>query len=130
MKNIIESIKASGFDGIMLIATNPVDIMTYAAWKLSGFDKSRVIGSGTTLDSARLRSALADKLDINQKNIHAYVIGEHGDSQFVPWSYALCGVQPIYYMASKNKGISFESPTQASYKIVKWLFSLAYRRKD
>lgn len=126
MKNIIESIKASGFDGIMLIATNPVDIMTYAAWKLSGFDKSRVIGSGTTLDSARLRSALADKLDINQKNIHAYVIGEHGDSQFVPWSYALCGVEPIYHMASKNKGLSFEELADIedevrniAYKIIK-----------
>lgn len=126
MKSIISNIKTSGFDGIILVATNPVDIMTYAAWKLSGFDKSKVIGSGTTLDSARLRSVLADKFDINQKNIHAYVIGEHGDSQFVPWSYALCGVEPIYHLASKNRGISFEELSDiedevrnVAYKIIK-----------
>ena len=126
MKNIISSIKTSGFDGIILIATNPVDIMTYAAWKLSGFDKSRVIGSGTTLDSARLRSALAEKLDINEKNVHAYVIGEHGDSQFVPWSYALCGTKPIYHLAAQNKKISFDELSKIedevrniAYKIIK-----------
>lgn len=126
MKNIISNIKDSKFDGIILIATNPVDIMTYAAWKLSGFEKSKVIGSGTTLDSARLRSALADKLDINEKNIHAYVIGEHGDSQFVPWSYALCGVQPVCQILSKNESIcrdEFESiedeVRNIAYKIIK-----------
>ena len=101
MKNIISNLKQSEFKGIILIATNPVDIMTYAAWKLSGFDKSRVIGSGTTLDTARLRSALSEKLNVNEKNIHAYVIGEHGDSQFVPWSYALCGPKPIYHLQLK-----------------------------
>lgn len=92
MKSIIDEIKKSGFDGILLIATNPVDIMTYVAQKLSGFDKSKVIGSGTTLDSARLRYTLGEKLDVNPKDINAYVMGEHGDSQFVAWSYALCGV--------------------------------------
>ena len=100
--------------------------MTYAAWKLSGFDKTKVIGSGTTLDTARLRSALGEKLNINEKNIHAYVIGEHGDSQFVPWSYALCGPKPIYHFAAKNKGISFEELSEIedevrniAYKIIK-----------
>lgn len=102
MKSIIDEIKKSGFDGILLIATNPVDIMTYVAQKLSGFDKSKVIGSGTTLDSARLRYTLGEKLDVNPKDINAYVMGEHGDSQFVAWSYALCGVQPIYQIASKK----------------------------
>ena len=67
MKNIISNLKQSEFKGIILIATNPVDIMTYAAWKLSGFDKSRVIGSGTTLDTARLRSALSEKLNVTKK---------------------------------------------------------------
>ena len=126
MKELISNIKNSGFDGIILVATNPVDIMTYTAWKLSGFEHSKVIGSGTTLDSARLRSVLAERLDINEKNIHAYVIGEHGDSQFVPWSYALCGVQPIYQIASKNKAIcldeleSIEDEVRnIAYKIIK-----------
>ena len=125
MKNIISNLKQSEFKGIILIATNPVDIMTYAAWKLSGFDKSRVIGSGTTLDTARLRSALSEKLNVNEKNIHAYVIGEHGDSQFVPWSYALCGPKPIYHFAAKNRGITFDELTEIedevrniAYKII------------
>ena len=109
MKSIIDPIKESGFDGILLIATNPVDLITYVAQKLSGFDKSKVIGSGTTLDSARLRYTLGEKLDVNPKDINAYVMGEHGDSQFVAWSYALSGVQPIYQIASrKNSDLKFE----------------------
>lgn len=105
MKGIIENIKVSGFDGILLIASNPVDIMTHVAWKLSGLPKERVIGSGTTLDSARLRHVLANKLDVDARNIHAYVLGEHGDSQFVAWSHALCGVQPICHLASKDDSV-------------------------
>ncbi|MGX4599719.1 L-lactate dehydrogenase [Faecalimicrobium sp. JNUCC 81] len=102
MESIIGEIKKSGFEGILLIATNPVDIMTYVAQKLSGYEKSKVIGSGTTLDSARLRYTLGERLDVNPKDINAFVMGEHGDSQFVAWSYALCGVQPIYQIASRN----------------------------
>ena len=76
---------------------------------LLGYDKSKVIGSGTTLDSARLRYTLGERLDVNPKDINAYVMGEHGDSQFVAWSYALCGVQPIYQIASrKDSKIKFE----------------------
>ncbi|CED93437.1 MULTISPECIES: L-lactate dehydrogenase [Romboutsia] len=109
MKSIVNEIKKSGFDGIILVAANPVDIMTYVCWKLSGYDKSKVIGSGTTLDSARLMYTLGERLDVNPKDINAYVIGEHGDSQFVAWSYALCGVQPIYQIASrKDSKIRFE----------------------
>ena len=109
MKSIMSEIKKSGFDGIILVASNPVDIMTYVCWKLSGYDKSKVIGSGTTLDSARLRYTLGERLDVNPKDINAYVMGEHGDSQFVAWSYALCGVQPIYQIASrKDSKIKFE----------------------
>ncbi|MEG1310593.1 MAG: L-lactate dehydrogenase [Romboutsia sp.] len=102
MKSIINEIKKSGFDGILLIATNPVDIMTYVACELSGYNKSKVIGSGTTLDSARLRYTLGERLDVNPKDINGYVMGEHGDSQFVAWSYAFSGVQPIYQIASKR----------------------------
>ncbi len=113
MKSIIGEIKKSGFEGILLIATNPVDIMTYVAQNLSGYDKSKVIGSGTTLDSARLRYTLGERLDVNPKDINAYVMGEHGDSQFVAWSYALCGVQPIYQIASrKDTNIDFDDLEQ------------------
>lgn len=87
-KSIIEPVVASGFNGIFLIATNPVDIMTEVTLRLSGFSPDKVIGSGTTLDSARLRYLVGEKLGVDPKNIHAYVIGEHGESEFVPWSQA------------------------------------------
>jgi L-lactate dehydrogenase len=90
-KTIIENIVASGFLGIYLIATNPVDVMTYITYKYSKSDPSRVIGTGTTLDTARLRYLISDKLDINAKNIHAYIMGEHGDSEFPLWSNAYVG---------------------------------------
>lgn len=134
MKSIIEEIKKSGFEGILLIATNPVDIMTYVAQNLSGYDKSKVIGSGTTLDSARLRYTLGERLDVNPKDINAYVMGEHGDSQFVAWSYSLCGVQPIYQIASKKDGkIDFDDleyiedeVRNIAYKIIKCKKSTYY----
>ena len=87
-KSIIEPVVASGFNGIFLIATNPVDVMTEVTLRLSGFSPDKVIGSGTTLDSARLRYLVGEKLGVDPKNIHAYVIGEHGESEFVPWSQA------------------------------------------
>lgn len=94
-KSIVEEINESGFNGIYIIATNPVDVMTYLTWKHSGFDTSKVMGSGTTLDTARLRYEIAIRLDVNPKNVHGYVIGEHGDSEFVPWSNANVGIQNI-----------------------------------
>ena len=94
-KTIIDKVMESGFKGIFLIATNPLDVMTYITYKYSKFDTSRVIGSGTSLDTARLRYMIGDKLNINPKNVHAYVIGEHGDSEFVPWSIATVGSQSV-----------------------------------
>lgn len=94
-KIIIDKVMESGFKGIFLIATNPLDVMTYITYKYSKFDTSRVIGSGTSLDTARLRYMIGDKLNVNPKNVHAYVIGEHGDSEFVPWSIATVGSQSV-----------------------------------
>lgn len=94
-KDIVMNVVASGFKGIFLVATNPLDVMTYLTWKYSGFDHSKVIGSGTSLDTARLRYLIGSRLNINPKNVHAYVIGEHGDSEFVPWSNANIGGQNI-----------------------------------
>lgn len=102
MKSIVNEIKKTNFNGIIVVASNPVDIMTYVVWKSSGYDKNKIIGSGTTLDTARLRFGLGERLGVTPKSIHAYVMGEHGDSQFVAWSYALLGVQPIYQVASKK----------------------------
>ena len=93
-RSIVEPIVRTGFGGIFLVATNPVDIMTRVTYELSGFNSNRVLGSGTTLDTARLRYLLGDHFSVDPRNVHAYVIGEHGDSEFVPWSQAM--------VASKN----------------------------
>ncbi|WP_040208012.1 L-lactate dehydrogenase [Neobacillus jeddahensis] len=87
-KGIVSEIMASGFDGIFLVATNPVDILTYAVWKFSGLPKERVIGSGTILDTARFRFLLGDYFDVDTRNVHAYIIGEHGDTELPVWSHA------------------------------------------
>lgn len=95
-KNIIDQVMENGFQGIFLVATNPLDVMTYLTWKYSGLPTSQIIGSGTSLDTSRLRYLVGERLNINPKNIHAYVIGEHGDSEFVPWSNANIGLQNIH----------------------------------
>ncbi len=87
-KEIVPNITRYNRTAIFLIATNPVDIMTYATLKLSGFPANRVIGSGTILDTSRLRYVLAEHLNIDPRNVHAYVIGEHGDSEVPVWSLA------------------------------------------
>lgn len=95
-KNIIDQVMENGFRGIFLVATNPLDVMTYLTWKYSWLPTSQIIGSGTSLDTSRLRYLVGERLNINPKNIHAYVIGEHGDSEFVPWSNANIGLQNIH----------------------------------
>ena len=134
MRSIVNEIKKSGFNGVILIATNPVDIMTYVCWKLSGYDKSKIIGSGTTLDTARLRYTLSEKLNTNINHVNTYVIGEHGDSQLVPWSHAFCDVQPINEIASKeNTDITFDDlhkiedeVRNIAYKIIEYKKSTYY----
>lgn len=94
-RSIVEPVVSSGFNGVFLIASNPVDVMTQVVYTLSGFPANRVIGSGTALDSARLRHMMSDYFKINPRNVHAYVIGEHGDSEFVAWSNATISVNPL-----------------------------------
>lgn len=94
-KTIVNPIVESGFDGIFVVATNPVDIMARITRKLSGFPNNKVIGTGTTLDSARMRYLMGEYFHIDPRNIHGYVIGEHGDSEFVPWSQVTIGPKPI-----------------------------------
>jgi L-lactate dehydrogenase len=84
--NIAESVAKSGCKGIMLIVSNPVDILTYVALKRSGWEKGRVIGSGTVLDSSRFRHLLSKHCAVDVHNVHAYILGEHGDSEFAAWS--------------------------------------------
>lgn len=95
MKQITQSIMASGFNGVIIVASNPVDLMTYVVGKVSGFPTNKVIGSGTVLDTARLRFLVAEHLHVSSKNVHAYIMGEHGDSSFVPWSKSYIGCKPL-----------------------------------
>ena len=111
MKSIIEPIKASGFDGIILVAANPVDILTYAAQKFSGFPKHKVISSGTSLDSARLRVALAKKFTVSPVDVMANILGEHGDTEFAAYSSATIGGKPLLDMA-KEAGVSMDELLQ------------------
>lgn len=101
-KSVVNSITESGFSGIFLVATNPVDIMTRITYNLSGFNPSKVIGTGTTLDTARLRYLLGDYFSVDPRNVHAYIIGEHGDSEFVPWSQAMISTKPISKILSEH----------------------------
>lgn len=103
-KAIVPEVVQSGFDGIFVVATNPVDIMTRITYELSGFNPAKVIGTGTTLDTARLRYLLGEYFEVDARNIHAYVIGEHGDSEFVPWSQALIAAKPIINVLEDNPG--------------------------
>lgn len=118
-KSIVTSVVKSGFHGIFLVATNPVDVMTYLTWQYSGFDHHRVLGSGTSLDTSRLRYLIGEKLGIGPKNIHAYVIGEHGDSEFVPWNNATVGLQNISKFLSDEEmdEIALEVKN-AAYRII------------
>ena len=102
-KDMIGQIMASGFDGIFLVVSNPMDVLTYLTWRYSGLPAERVIGSGTVLDSARLRFRLSQRLHVHPKNVHAYQVGEHGDTEFAIWSSANVGCQPIMDLLSKEE---------------------------
>ena len=121
MKQITESIMASGFNGIIIVASNPVDLMTYVVSEVSGLPKNKVIGSGTVLDTARLRYIMADYLQISSKNIHAYIMGEHGDSSFVPWKHAYVGCKRIADVMKDN-----HHPMEDLEKIHKDVVNAAY----
>ncbi|MBO8442064.1 MAG: L-lactate dehydrogenase [Firmicutes bacterium] len=102
MHEIVKPIIDSGFNGIFLVASNPVDILTYSVWKWSGFEKNRVIGSGTALDTSRLKVALGKELGIDARDINAYVMGEHGDSEFANLDEATVAGIPLSLMAEKH----------------------------
>jgi L-lactate dehydrogenase len=101
-QSIVQPVTESGFNGIFLVATNPVDIMTRITYSLSGFNPKRVLGSGTALDTARLRYLLGESLRVDPRNVHAYVRGDHGDSEFVPWSQAMIATKPILSLCSEE----------------------------
>lgn len=104
--SIVTNVMSSGFNGIFLVATNPLDIMTYLTYKYSNLPTNKVLGTGTTLDTARLRYLMSEKIGISPTSIEAFVIGEHGDSEFIPWSnvsIALKGIDEYLSEEEKNK---------------------------
>lgn len=118
-KNIVDKVMENKFNGIFIVATNPLDVMTYLTYKYSALDSSKVIGTGTSLDTSRLRYIIGDKLEINPKNIDAYVIGEHGDSEFVLWSSATIGLQKITDFIKKEDMEPIEEEVRnAAYEII------------
>ncbi len=124
MKDITRQVVDNGFKGIFVVASNPVDLMTYVVYKTSGFPKERVIGSGTVLDTARLRFLIGEYLKIASKNVHAYIIGEHGDSSFVPWGHCYVGCKKLLDVMKENgKDIKdldkiYNNVQQAAYEII------------
>ncbi|HEY8345122.1 MAG TPA: L-lactate dehydrogenase [Bacillota bacterium] len=126
-KNIVPQIMASGTQAVLLIATNPVDIMTYVTYKLSGLPKQKVIGSGTVLDTARFRYLLSEHCRIDPSNVHGYILGEHGDSELPVWSLAnIAGLRFSEYcpVCGKNCGPLkkeeiFQEVKNAAYRIIK-----------
>lgn len=103
-RSIVIPVSEAGFNGIFLVATNPVDIMTRVTCSLSGFNPRRVLGTGTALDTARLRYMLGEYFNVDPRNMHAYVMGEHGDSEFVPWSQSLLATKPILQICDESNG--------------------------
>ena len=125
-RDIIPNVVKNNPDGILLIATNPVDVLTYAAWKLSGLPSERVIGSGTILDTARFRYLLSQHFRVDASSVHAYIIGEHGDSEVPVWSLAniagmrlpeFCRTQNLTHDPKEMEEI-FTQTRDAAYRII------------
>lgn len=125
-KQIIPEIVNNNPDGLILIASNPVDVLTYVSIKISGLPNNRVFGSGTILDTARFRYLLSKKFDVDPRSVHAYIIGEHGDSEVPVWSLAnIAGMTLSDYCLSNNMGCNddellqiFEQTRNAAYQII------------
>lgn len=118
-KDIVTKVVKSGFKGIFLVATNPLDVMTYLTYKYSGFPARKVIGTGTSLDTSRVRLMIGKKLCINPKDICTYVIGEHGDTEFIPWSNANISMQNIKEFFNDNELKELEEDVRnAAYEII------------
>lgn len=125
MESVIDQIMATGFNGILLIAANPVDVMTLVAQKRSGLPKNQVVGSGTTLDSGRLRHFVSEYLGVNPVDVHGYIIGEHGDSSVPLWSTCSVGQKPILEMLEERSDLDqaglddcFVHARDAAYRII------------
>ncbi|KAI3468929.1 hypothetical protein Pfo_025592 [Paulownia fortunei] len=126
-KHIVQPLAKYSPDCIILVVSNPVDVLTYVAWRLSGFPVNRVIGSGTNLDSSRFRFLIADHLDVNAQDVQAYIVGEHGDSSVALWSSISVGGVPVLSFL-KRQQIAYEKETlenihkevvQSAYEVIR-----------
>ena len=126
LRSIIPEIRRRHFEGVLLVVSNPGDVLTYAAWRMSGLPAGRVIGSGTVLDTARLKHLLGQHLQVDSRNVHAVIIGEHGDSELAVWSGAnvsgidlnhFCELRGHYNHADSMRRI-YESVRDSAYQII------------
>jgi len=125
-RSVVPKVVKHSPQAILLVATNPVDLLSYAAWKLSGLPAERVIGSGTVLDTARFRHLLGDRLDVDPRNIHGYIIGEHGDSEVAAWSRTTVAGIPLNEYCTRcgcgfpeeERNRLFEQTKNAAYEII------------
>ncbi|MFB5269289.1 L-lactate dehydrogenase [Paenibacillus enshidis] len=102
-RSIVTPIMASGFDGIFVIAANPVDIVTYLVRDISGLPRAKVIGTGTSIDSSRLKTLLSGVFNVDPRSVHGYALGEHGESQFVAWSHVTIGGKPLLHILRQHR---------------------------
>ncbi|MCM3700402.1 L-lactate dehydrogenase [Paenibacillus macerans] len=102
-RDIVSRLVDGGFDGVFVVAANPVDIVTYIVREVSGFPRNRVIGTGTSIDSARLKTLLSEVFSIDPRSVNGYAMGEHGDSQFVAWSHVTIGGKPLLHILDQHK---------------------------
>lgn len=129
MESITKQIMASGFDGIILVASNPVDLMAYVVQQASGLPTSRVFGSGTSLDTARLRYEIAKRVKIDSRNVHAYIMGEHGDTEFVCWSKAFIGSKPLADVIETMDEINFEDLKDIAHDVKNAAYEIIRRKR-
>lgn len=119
LKHIVPEISKRNYEGILMIVSNPVDVLTYAAYKISGFPAHRVIGSGTVLDTARLKNLLGEHLDVDSRNVHAVIIGEHGDSELAVWSGANVSGIPLHHFCELRGHFDHEGSMLRLYEGVR-----------
>jgi L-lactate dehydrogenase len=128
-REVVPRIVASAPEALLLVATNPVDVLTYVAWQASGLSPERVIGSGTTLDTARLRTLVAERADVSPNNVHGYVLGEHGDSEIVAWSSLRVAGLPLHrYLEQRGKGWSRDVESQVQDEVRRAAYEIIARK--
>lgn len=128
-RQIVKEVMASGFDGIFVVASNPVDILTYLTWQESGLPASRVVGTGTTLDTTRFRKEIALILAVDPRSVHGYILGEHGDSEVAAWSHTTVGGKPIMEYVEKDHRLEENDLTVLADKVKNAAYEIIDRKK-